>query len=118
MSSDPISEPVERRGPVCGCDAELSSPIVCTLSADEAHDRSSAWAELLARAVEREATATGVRLRFDADPHVASTAADLSVREAECCAFFAFTITIDAHAVWLTVDAPPEGRPVLDALFA
>ena len=110
-------EPADRCGPGCGCDAELSAPIVCTLSVDERPDRSNAWTELLAHAIERESTATGVRLRFAADPQLVSTVADLAVREAECCAFFSFTITVDARGVWLAVDAPPDGRPLLDALF-
>jgi hypothetical protein len=59
-----------------------------------------------------------VRLRFDADPQLVSGLADLAVRESDCCAFFAFTITVDGRGVWLAVDAPPDGRPVLDALFA
>ncbi|MEY2420995.1 MAG: hypothetical protein QOI95_1062 [Acidimicrobiaceae bacterium] len=111
-------EPTDRCGPGCGCDADLSTPIVCTLSSDAMADRSSAWTELLGRATEREPTTTGMRLRFDTDPDVAATIADLAAREAECCAFFSFSITVDARGVWLGVDAPPDGRPVLDALFA
>jgi DNA-binding transcriptional MerR regulator len=110
-------EPADRCGPGCGCDTELSAPIVCTLSMDERPDRSNAWTELLERAVARESTATGVRLRFDADPKVVSRVADLAVKEAECCAFFSFTLTVDTRGVWLAVDAPADGRPVLDALF-
>ena len=111
-------EPAERCGPGCGCDTELSAPIVCTLPTGERGDRVSAWTELLGQAVEHESSTSGVRLRFDADPQLVSTLAELAVREAECCAFFAFTITVDARGVWLAVDAPPDGRPVLDALFA
>jgi DNA-binding transcriptional MerR regulator len=116
-SSLGATEPADRCGPGCGCDTELSVPIVCTLSTDDMSDRSNAWTELLGQAVARESTATGVRVRFDADPHVVSTVADLAVREAECCSFFSFMITVDARGVWLAVDAPPDGRPLLDALF-
>lgn len=105
-------------GPVQSRDAEVGVPIVCTLSAEDRPDRGNAWLDMLAKATERESSATGVRLRFDADPTLIATLADLAVREAECCAFFAFTITIDARGVWLTVDAPADARPVLDALFA
>jgi hypothetical protein len=111
-------EPADRCGPGCGCDAELSAPIVCTLPSDAGADRTRSWSEVLGRASERETTAGGMRLRFDADPRVVSTIADLAVREAECCAFFSFTITVDGRGVWLAVAAPPDGRPVLDALFA
>ena len=102
----------------CGCNAEASVPIVCTLSSGQMADRSSAWTDVLARATERESTAGGMRLRFDADPTTVATLAELAVLEAECCAFFSFTITVDAGGAWLAVDAPPDGRPVLDALFA
>ena len=85
---------------------------------DERPGRMSGWTDVLDRVVERESTATGMRLRLDADAQVVSTAADLAVREAACCAFFSFTLTIDTGGVWLAVDAPPDGRPVLDALFA
>jgi hypothetical protein len=93
-------------------------PIVCTLPSEQMTDRSGAWTEVLAKAIEREPTAAGLRLRFDADPTVVATLAELAVLEAECCAFFSFTITVDGGGVWLAVDAPPDGRPVLDALFA
>jgi DNA-binding transcriptional MerR regulator len=116
-SSLEVIEPADRCGPGCGCDTELSAPIVCTLSMDERPDRSNAWTELLARATERESTATGIRLRFTADPQLVSSVSELVVREAECCAFFSFAITVDTRGVWLSVDAPPDARPVLDALF-
>lgn len=112
MSADQIPS----CGPGCG-DADLAAPIACTLSADDRPERASAWTDVLARAIERESTATGMRLRFDADPQLVATVADLAVREAECCAFFAFTIAIDTRGVWLAVDAPPDARPVLDSLF-
>jgi hypothetical protein len=98
--------------------SEPSPPIACTLSTEERPDRLNAWTDVLARAVERQSTPTGVRLRFERDPQLVSTIADLAVREAECCAFFAFTITVDTGGVWLAVDAPLDARPVLEALFA
>jgi hypothetical protein len=104
MNSDRASEP--------------SPPIACTLSTEERPDRVNAWTDVLARATEQESTATGIRLRFDPDSQLVSTIADLAVREAECCAFFTFTITVDSGGAWLAVDAPTEARPVLDALFA
>jgi DNA-binding transcriptional MerR regulator len=110
-------EPGDRCGPGCGCDTELSDPIVCTLPTDARDDRLAAWTDVVGQVVEREATPSGMRLRFNADPKVVSTIADLAVREAECCAFFSFTITVDGRGVWLAVDAPPDGRLVLEALF-
>jgi hypothetical protein len=98
--------------------SDLSTPIACTLATDARPDRANAWTELLNTAIERESTASGLRLRFAADPQLVGTVADLVVREAECCAFFSFTLTVDARGVWLAIDAPPDARPLLDALFA
>lgn len=124
------SEPAERCGPGCGCDTALpapvapgptpertSVPIACTLSSAEAADRSTVWADLLARVTERQATIEGVRLRLPAEPDVVARAAELAVREAECCAFFSFTVAVDSAGAWLDVAAPHEGRAVLEALF-
>jgi hypothetical protein len=93
-------------------------PITCSLSSAEAVDRTSAWAALLDLATERQGTASGVRLRLPADPDLVARAAELAVREAECCSFFSFTLAIDAKGAWLEVVAPPDGRVVLDELFA
>jgi DNA-binding transcriptional MerR regulator len=122
------SEPAERCGPGCGCDTGLPAPlspepawgpvpIACTLSPAEAVDRATVWADLLAQVTDRQATVDGVRLRLPAGPDAAAHAAELAVREAECCAFFSFAVTVDSTGAWLDVAAPPEGRTVLDALF-
>lgn len=94
------------------------APIACTLDAAEFGDRTSQWADALRAATAREATDAGVRLRLPSDPAVVAMVADLAVREADCCAFFAFAITVDHDAVWLEVAAPPDGRAVIDRLFA
>ena len=110
--------PAGRCGPGCGCDTDVAAPIGCTLSSDDRAGRASAWAELLAHATDHEPTARGVRMRFDAEPRLVSAVADLAVREAECCSFFSFTLTVDAERAWFEVAAPPDGRVVVDALFA
>ncbi|MEA2842716.1 MAG: hypothetical protein QOJ69_387, partial [Actinomycetota bacterium] len=70
------AEPAERCGPGCGCDSELplapaatsaltsvpATPVACTLSSADATDRSTAWAELLGHAVERQRTPSGGRV--------------------------------------------------------
>lgn len=93
-------------------------PIVCTLSAEDLKDRSGEWADLLTLVIERRSTTDGVRLRLPNSPEAAATAADLIVREVQCCAFFTFVLTVDAGAMWLEVTAPPDGRRVVEALFA
>lgn len=116
-------EPAVRCGPGCGCDAELrpspplAAPATCTLSPVDASDRSSAWVELLGRGVERERTPAGGHVRLPQDPAIAARAAELAVREVDCCAFFSFALTVEAGGVWLDVTAPAEGRDLLDSLF-
>ncbi len=116
------TEPAARCGPGCGCDGELpaapATPAACTLSSDDAADRSTAWAELLGHAVERHRTPAGIRVRLPDDPAVVARAADLAVREVGCCAFFSFSLTVEAGGVWLEVTAPAsDGQAVLDSLF-
>ena len=117
-------EPAERCGPGCGCDTEPESPpspaavpITCTLPPVDAADRTSAWVELLGQGVDRQRTPTGARVRLPHDPVLVARAADLAVREVDCCGFFSFALTVKAGAVWLDVTAPAEGRDALDSLF-
>ena len=93
------------------------TPIACTLDATEAGDRTSEWRALLADVTRRETTDNGMRLHLPSDPAVVARVAELTVREADCCAFFAFAITVEHDGVWLDVAAPSDGRAVVDALF-
>jgi hypothetical protein len=93
------------------------TPIACTLDTSEHTDRTTAWAELLARVTARENTDNGVRLQFPADPALIGRVADMLVREADCCAFFAFALTVEHEGVWLDVAAPPDGIDVVTRLF-
>ena len=92
--------------------------IACTLSSNEAADRTQEWRDALGLVTERRATESGIRLRLPADPVTVGRVAELVTREADCCAFFSFTLTVEHASVWLDVAAPPDGKPVLDALFA
>lgn len=60
------------------------------------------------------------QLRIDvrADPAAASRAASLAVREAGCCSFFTFALTISAGAVDLVVSTAETHATVLAALGA
>ena len=93
------------------------TPIACTLETNEHEDRAAQWADVLASVVAREPTDTGVRLRFPAEPALIARVADLTVREADCCAFFAFAITIEHEGVWLDIAVPPDGMPIVEQLF-
>lgn len=93
------------------------TPIACTLDATETVDRTAAWSDVLDRVVAREATDYGVRLQLPSDPALVGRVAELTVREADCCAFFAFAISVDHDGVWLDVAAPPDGLAVVRQLF-
>ena len=93
------------------------TPIACTLDATEHSDRTSAWADLLVHVTAREHTDTGMRLGLPSDPSLVAQVADLLVREADCCAFFAFALTVEHEGVWLDVAAPADGIAVVEQLF-
>ena len=93
-------------------------PIACTLEATDAADRTGEWAEVVARADERIRTDDGVRLRFPAEPALAARLAELAAKEADCCAFFDFSLSLAHGETWLEVTAPPDGQPILTSLFA
>jgi hypothetical protein len=93
------------------------TPIACSLDATEHVDRTTAWAELLAGVTAREPTANGMRLQFPSDPALVGRLAEMLVREADCCAFFSFAITVEHEGVWLDVAAPPDGIAVVERLF-
>jgi DNA-binding transcriptional MerR regulator len=110
----------DRCGPGCGCDTDLPEgrePIVCTLEAEAAQERWREWQALLDHVQSRRATPTGVELRFARDTDVLTSLAAVAANEVACCSFFSFTLTIDAHAAWLNVAAPPDALPIVRELF-
>src|SRR5712691_151916 len=92
-------------------------PIACTLPASELVDRRGEWSETLARATTRVLRDTGAHLTFAADPRVAAELAELVAREADCCAFFTFMLTITHDEIALDVGAPPEGIELVKGLL-
>jgi tRNA A37 methylthiotransferase MiaB len=95
-----------------------SIPLACSLSAEDQADRRVEFAEVAGRVVSREPTERGVRLRFRGAPGFAEQLADLARREKECCPFFDFRISSIDDEVLLEVGAPPDARPIVEALFA
>jgi hypothetical protein len=91
----------------------------CTLPTAERPLRLAEFDDLFAGSVRAVDRVDRRRLRFTLDPapEVAARAADLVVRESECCSFFTFTLTASGGQVHLDV-AVPDGPPVevLDAL--
>jgi hypothetical protein len=94
-------------------------PDACTLPTVEQPLRANEFDELFrdaATAVDR-IDAGRARLLLRPDPKVAARAAELMVREAECCSFFGFTLSITAGGLTLDITAPPGQVAVLGALI-
>jgi hypothetical protein len=87
-------------------------PIACTLNAGEQANRRDEWGAMLARATERK----GNVVTFPRS--VAGELADLIAREADCCAFFTFRMTVSHDELVLEVEAPPEAAELVTALIS
>jgi hypothetical protein len=59
----------------------------------------------------------GLAVRFERDPQLAAEVSALAAAEQACCSFFAFAVRIDHTGTELTVTAPADARPLIDALF-
>ena len=108
-------------GDLCACQAEPATaapPIACTLELDQMGPRVAAWQRVLGRATDNPtAIDGGVIVRFGRDPALAAEVSALAAAEQACCRFFAFTVRIDPTGTELTVTAPIDARPLVDALF-
>ncbi len=90
-------------------------PIACTLTSESAGARVEEWRRFLAQwtgAAERTG-ALALRVQLDASPKALEAAVDLARREKACCAFFAFSIEVEADASWLSVAVPPDAADAL-----
>jgi len=104
--------------------SEDEVPIACTLGAGEMATRLDEWNALLADTAD---LLQGVTARHQLDdgclhlefgPHSDVTEiARLAAAEQGCCRFFRFALVIDGRGIALEVHAPPDGQPVLTALF-
>jgi hypothetical protein len=92
----------------------------CTLPTAQQPLRLAEFGELFDTAVHRvdRTDPARVRLELRPDPAVAARAADLVVRETQCCSFFTFTLAATGGRLWLDVTAPPEYTHVIEALAA
>lgn len=106
-------EPASPIPPANGEDAAIA----CTLGTDQVDDRVLEWQRLLRFVRDREALAGGA-LRLVLDPTTPlDELARLAVAEQGCCAFFAFSITVDARGLGLEVRAPAEAGELVTAVF-
>ena len=70
-------------------------PVACTLDGAGQQGGLEEFRQLFADAlVGRERTVEGIRFRFRNDAGIEHRVRDLARREAQCCAFFTFTITV------------------------
>jgi len=92
----------------------------CTLPTAERPLRQAEFDDLFATAVTSidRVDRTRLRLGLTPDPAVAARAADLVVRETDCCGFFTFTLAATDGHVMLDVAVPDSRVDVLDALGA
>src|SRR5918994_2014568 len=56
------------------------------------------------------------RIALPPSPEVAAQAADLVVRETQCCSFFTFSLTATGGRLHLDVAVPESQVPVLEAI--
>jgi MerR family transcriptional regulator, copper efflux regulator len=101
-----------------------AAPIACTLTGGDMATRLDEWTALLAGnedmlggvTARRALDDGGLRLEFGPGADVTEIAR-LAAAEQECCRFFRFALVIDDRGIALEVHAPPDGEPVLAALF-
>ena len=97
-------------------------PDACTLPTVEQPLRLAEFRDLFASAVRGVESVTDTRLRLylTGPTGTEATVRDLAAREAQCCSFFAFTVTpvpgVDGDAVILDIEVPDQHVNVLQAL--
>jgi hypothetical protein len=70
-------------------------PVACTLDGAGQNERLDEFRQLFADAlIASERTVEGIRFRFTSSPGIEARVRDLARREAQCCAFYTFTITL------------------------
>jgi hypothetical protein len=92
----------------------------CTLPTAEQPVRLAEFDDLFATAVRgvHRTSPTSVRLQLRPEPAVAARAADLVVRETQCCSFFTFTMAASGGQLSLEATVPAQYADVLEALAA
>lgn len=95
-------------------------PGACTLPTADRPLRSAEFDDLFRSSVlaVRRVGVLRLQLELRADATTAVRAAGLAAREAGCCSFFTFVLTIGAGQVTLEVGVPEPYVDVLDALAA
>jgi hypothetical protein len=96
------------------------APDECTLPTAQQPLRVAEFDDLFTGAVTWVERPDATRLLLGLPPHpaVAARAADLAVRESDCCSFFTFALTVNGARLQLEVTVPDAHSDVLDALAA
>jgi hypothetical protein len=94
----------------------VTIPIACSLTQPAARAQLDEWQELLDAAVVRRHRISGGRLELELDPTFRGLddLVQLARREAACCTFFDFSLTIGAELLTFVIEVPPEAEGVLD----
>lgn len=92
-------------------------PEACTLPTAERPLRVAEFDRLFARAAAVERLGPhAARITLPSSPETAAEAANLIVRETECCSFFSFSLTATGGQLHLDVSVPESQISVLDAM--
>ena len=94
------------------------APEACTLPTVERPLRVAEFDQLFTRAVAavERLGPQSARITLPPSPETAAEAANLVVRESECCSFFTFSLTAAGGRLYLDVKVPENQSPVLDSL--
>jgi hypothetical protein len=98
-------------------DQLTDEPIACALGAGDLVAR-LAWIAGLNRRALREVRRDGLRLELTYDVAARDEVLEMVRRERTCCAFLAFEVREDPHAVRLVIQAPEGARDAAEMLFA
>jgi hypothetical protein len=90
-------------------------PIACTLTSDSASVRIEEWRRFFAdwTSMAEQSGNLQFRVRLNESTQAVQAAVDLARREKACCAFFEFSIEVEADASWLSVKVPPDAVDTL-----
>jgi MerR family transcriptional regulator, copper efflux regulator len=124
LPTTPTSVPLVAKAAETAGGQDSAAPIACTLDGGDMATRLDEWNALLAGrddllegvTARRRLDDGGLRLEFGPGADVAEIAR-LAAAEQGCCRFFHFALVIDDRGVALEVHAPPDGEPMLAALF-
>lgn len=91
-------------------------PSACTLPTADVPLRLAEFDALFATALVAQWRLSPTVLRWHLDPAAEAVARDLTRRENECCAFFAFAYTRTGRALQLDIEVPDRHTEILNTL--